>query len=320
MGGCFSIAHAEPLGCLIEPDLVAEVGTPMLGVIDQLPIERGDAVRAGQVLAQLSSGVERAYMAVAESRARAEAEVKSAEASASLAQRKLVRARYLVQQKFMSEQALEQAQAESSVAELAATQAREARDVAVRELELSTAQLNQRTIRSPFDGVVIERYRSVGERVDREAIAKVAKVDPLRVEVIVPAAQFGTVSAGQQFQVRPQLAQFEPQLATVTVVDRVIDPASNSFRVRLSMPNPAQAVPAGLRCQVDFNASATAPKNAGASRSSLNPAPPVVPAAYKHKPLPQPTKPARTSRLGPGPLVSEPQFALRHHGAPLRSS
>ena len=40
--------------------------------------------------------------------------------------------------------------------------------------------------------------------------------------------------------------------AEVTVVDRVADPASGTFRVRLTMPNPDYAVPSGLNCSIEF--------------------------------------------------------------------
>ena len=40
--------------------------------------------------------------------------------------------------------------------------------------------------------------------------------------------------------------------ATVAIVDRVIDPASNTFGVRLKLPNPDYRLPSGLQCQVRF--------------------------------------------------------------------
>jgi hypothetical protein len=42
--------------------------------------------------------------------------------------------------------------------------------------------------------------------------------------------------------------------ATVTVVDRVFDAASGTIGVRLEVPNPQYALPAGLKCQVRFPA------------------------------------------------------------------
>ena len=38
----------------------------------------------------------------------------------------------------------------------------------------------------------------------------------------------------------------------VIVVDRVLDAASNTFGVRIELPNSALALPAGLRCKVRF--------------------------------------------------------------------
>jgi RND family efflux transporter MFP subunit len=259
-------AQAEPLGCLIEPDRVADVGSASVGVLEEVKVERGDFVVAGQVLARLSTGVERASVAVAESRARADAEVKAAEAAADLARNKLERARDLIKAKFISSQALEQAQAEARVADQRAQQARDARDVAQREFQLSTAQLGQRFIRAPFEGIVVERYRTAGERIEREPVVKIARIDPLRIEAIAPAALFGTIQSGQVGRVSPQLQQFGTLSATVTVVDRVVDAASNSFRVRLTMPNPEHRIPSGLRCSVDFSARPAAAPPAAAVR------------------------------------------------------
>jgi multidrug efflux pump subunit AcrA (membrane-fusion protein) len=63
--------------------------------------------------------------------------------------------------------------------------------------------------------------------------------------------------------------------ATITLVDKVIDAASNTFRVRLQLSNPGQALPAGLRCKIDFSngadaaatASTTPPAGAGLPRN-----------------------------------------------------
>ena len=66
--------------------------------------------------------------------------------------------------------------------------------------------------------------------------------------------------------VLPELAGVSAVSARVTHVDRVIDVASNTFRVRLSLPNPGQALPAGARCKVQLPSAMPAPE------SSTNPA------------------------------------------------
>jgi hypothetical protein len=50
----------------------------------------------------------------------------------------------------------------------------------------------------------------------------------------------------------PELIRYGEQTATVTIVDKVIDPASSTFGVRLELPNGDQQMPSGLKCLVRF--------------------------------------------------------------------
>ena len=93
---------------------------------------------------------------------------------------------------------------------------------------------------------------SAGERVENRPILKVAQIDPLRVEVVLPATQYGRVQTGMSARVVPELPGASPVTATVTIVDRIIDPASNTFRARLTLPNRGNALPSGVRCKVEF--------------------------------------------------------------------
>ena len=82
-------------------------------------------------------------------------------------------------------------------------------------------------------------------------MVRIAVIDPLRVELLVPTALFGSLAKGDQIAVMPELPGAESVTATVQQVDKVFDAASNSFRVRLSLPNPGNKLPAGLRCKAD---------------------------------------------------------------------
>jgi RND family efflux transporter MFP subunit len=301
-----SACHADSIGCLIEPDRVADVGANVMGVIEKVKVERGDMVTAGQVLARLSAQVERASVSVAQARAMADAEYKQAVAANVLAQRKLARTQDLLKQNYVSGQALDQAEAEARVAEQRVAQARESQGVSKMEFQLSAAQLNQREVRSPFDGMVLERYRTEGERIEREPVVRVARVDPLRVETIVPAALFGSIQSGQLVIVKTDLLLFPSLSARVVLVDRVIDPASNSFRVRLTLPNPNNHIPAGLRCKVDFASAAVKamPPAAGAPAAT----PPIAPLVPLVPLVPTtPVAPAALRGLPPGPSAAKPQ-------------
>lgn len=266
---------AASLGCLIEPDKVAEVGSPLVGVIEALHVERGDRVAKGQAIAVLRADIERAQVSVAQSRAEAEADIQAAQASVDFNRQRAVRAEDLFQKKFISQQALDQARTEADLADQKLAQAREQRRLSQRELSLASAQLAQRTIRSPIDGVIAERYLSPGERIEDKPLVRVARVDPLKVQVVVPSASYGRIAVGENAVVMPELPDTGPRQARVSLVDKVIDGASNTFRVYLELPNPDLRLPAGLRCKVDFALDKPAslvsaqPPGAGPSRPVL---------------------------------------------------
>jgi RND family efflux transporter MFP subunit len=266
--------RAEALACLIQPNQEADIGSQVIGVLDRVMVERGDFVTKGQPVAQLSSDVERAHLATAKLRAEASADLQAAASNREFTRKKKLRTEDLYKKNFVSQQASDQAATEDQVADMKLKQAQEQQRVALQEYALAQAQLSQRTIRSPLTGVVVERYMSDGERMEQKPVVKVATIDPLRVEVIVPAAYFSKIKTGMSATVKPEVSEAEPRGAKVTVVDRVIDAASNSFRVRLELPNPNYQLPPGLRCKVDFDlpapaADATKPK----ARAALAAAP-----------------------------------------------
>jgi RND family efflux transporter MFP subunit len=261
----------QPLGCLIEPFSVSDVGSPVVGVIEQVHVERGDRVRAGQPLVTLRADVERSSVNVAQGRAQAQGELRAAEANAELARQKLARATDLARQEFISLQALEQARAEALVAENRLVQAREQRDIYAREHELARAQLGLRTIRSPSSGVVADRFMSVGERVEEKPMFRIAVIDPLRVEVVMPASLYPLVSRGTELRITPDFPGAQPRVARVVLVDKVIEGASNTFRARLSLPNAGNRLPAGLRCKAELPQVDAASTPRSPSRAPLAP-------------------------------------------------
>jgi membrane fusion protein, heavy metal efflux system len=237
---------------MIQPSQIVPVGTAVPGVVESVSVERGDTVTRGQVLLQLRAGVERASLAVARERATQMGETVVAKGTQELAQRELERANELYAQNFVSKTYLDKQQAEAKVAGGRTDQAGERRKLSTREVDLAQAQLEQRTIRAPISGVVVERLAAPGEYVEQKPVLRIATIDPLRVDVLVPAAAFGQVEVGQTATVAPELFNRSTHNATVKTVDRLIDAASNTFRVRLELPNPNGALPAGLRCKVDL--------------------------------------------------------------------
>ncbi len=257
------------LACLIVPDRVAELGSPVIGVVDEVLVERGDSVRKGQLLARLRADVERANSSVVRARADSEAELRGAVAGSELAQQKLDRARSLAAQNFVSAQAVEQAEAEYRVARERMLQAREQLGTSAREVSSAHAQLAQRLLRAPFDGVITERYVNPGERVEDKPMLKLAVISRLKVEVVASTSLFGSLQVGQELSVQPELGGAAARSARIAQIDRVLEPASNTFRLRLDLPNDDGSLPAGLRCK----ATLAPPPARGAVRSDLELAP-----------------------------------------------
>ena len=214
--------------CLLEPRVVINVGSPVDGVIQEVAVDRGDRVTAGQVVARLESGVEAASVEVR--KARAEFGARKAERNVELFNRQLI-----------SAQEKDELDTEQRMTEL--------------ELKRDLEALKLRTVVSPINGVVVERYLAPGElvRQDKVKIMKLAQIDPLNVEVVVPSQWYGSVKPGMSGEVALAAPLKGMYRARVTVVDPVIDAASGTFGVRLELPNPGGKIPSGIKCRVRFN-------------------------------------------------------------------
>ncbi len=215
----------DDMDCLVEPHIVTSVGSPVEGTLAEVLVDRGSLVSRGQVVARLNSKVE-------------EATVNLKAAQEDFGKRKVDRNEELYKKQLISANEKDELETQTRIAGL--------------ELQQQRQVLEQRTIRSPLNGVVVERMLSPGERVGDGKIVKIAQIDPLNVEVVAPVEMFGRVKPGMAGEVR-----FQPLLqgtfkATVTVVDRVVDAASGTFGVRLRLPNPNSTVPAGIKCSVRF--------------------------------------------------------------------
>ena len=285
------------MGCLIGPEAVADIGTAVTGVVASVSVDRGDSVRSGQVLVQLESEVEKSNFEAARSRATQDTDIRAAESNLALAQQRHARAVGLVKEGFASPQTLEQAKTERDVAEQKLLQAQAQKVINHHEWSLVKAQLGLRTLKSPFNGVVVERFVSPGERAEDKPLLRLAMLDPLRVELVMPASRWGSVAPGDAVALSPELPQASTVLARVTHIDKMIDAASNTFRVRLSLPNPGNRLPAGARCRVEgaaaHQAAAPLPATVPANAPANAPATPVQPVAWPSRTgatraLPQP--------------------------------
>lgn len=249
-------AQAAEYDCLIEAYETVDVRSPVEAQIAAIPVRRGDLVNKGQVIVQMESAAERAGLDLARARAAAQGELKAAEARLDLAGKKYERAQQLHKQNFISATARDEAEAEFRLASEQVRQATEAKELAELEAKRSYELVALRTLRSPFTGIVIDRFQSPGEIATtniNQPIMKLARIDPLHVEVVLPVSSYGGVKIGMKGSVVPEKPLQGSYSARVKVVDRIVDAASGTFGVRLELPNPKGAIPAGVKCRVRFD-------------------------------------------------------------------
>jgi RND family efflux transporter MFP subunit len=245
-------AVENDLDCLVEPRWTVVVSAPESAVVDSVLVDRGDLVEKGQVIAMLESSVEEATVASARARAEAVANIRASEARLSYETLRNDRAQQLLEQGVVSDTEEDESEAARLVAEADVLLAQENKDLAGLELRRAIALLERRTIRSPIDGVVVHRILSPGEYADPLDLLELAQIDPLLVEAFAPVSLLGQISLGDKGRVSMEEPVGGVHEAVVVVVDRVVDAASGTFRVRLELPNPDHALPAGLKCRVRF--------------------------------------------------------------------
>ena len=253
-GGAGSVGGGSLAGldCIIEPSRKVAIRSPVIGRIESIEVDRADLVAEGELLVRLESRVEEAAVEIASARATMSSTLRSKEARRELGTRRKVRAEQLYEDRALSLDLRDEVITEAKVAGLQFEEAKDQLRLARLERDQAEAVLARRHIKSPISGVVTERLMTSGEVVDEEVILRIAQIDPLSVEVILPATRFGTIDVGSKVAVTPEIPGDEVHVASVAVVDRVIDAASGTFGIRLDLPNPDLAIPGGLHCEVEF--------------------------------------------------------------------
>jgi RND family efflux transporter MFP subunit len=226
LAGSPVLAESVPeIDCLIEPNMMIELSSPVSGVLDEILVDRSDVVEEGQIVATLKSDVE-------------QVKLKAGMENLNLSKVEQRRSLELYRDGVITLSEKEQADHEAKLNKL--------------EVEHAQANLELRKIRSPIDGVVADRYLMPGEFIEDKPILKLAQLNPLRVEVVAPVTYFGRIKTGVHAQIKTEYGSFENLVAKVVVVDKVVDAASGTFGIRLELQNEDNQVPGGLKCTARF--------------------------------------------------------------------
>ena len=247
-------AAQEPVhDCVIEPFMVVEVGSAVEGIIVEIDAQRGAQVKKGDVIARLDASVEEETMRIAEAIAKSTIDIEVAVARRDLVLKEVERARQLAKRKVGTQSDLDIAEAELKTAELEVLRAEENHRMNQMERDRAAATYERRVVRSPIDGILLRRLIGPGEFIHSQAqVAQIANVDPLHVDVFLPTSLYNEVRVGQMATVRPNEPIGGVYEAEIKAIDQVFDAASDTFGVRLELPNPDHSLPGGVDCSLSL--------------------------------------------------------------------
>ena len=218
----------------LTPAREATVRAQVGGSIVALPIDRGQPVRQGQVIAQLSSrDLDEAFSS-------AQAAVRSAETALTVAQSEAQRTEALVKGGALAPRDLEQARnaVANAEAQLAAAKARE---------KAVWQQKDDTVIRAPFGGIVSERAANIGDVVAPGApIATIIDPSSLRLEALVPSDQIAQVVPGAQVRFNIRGLPGQTVIGEVERISPTADPVTRQVPLFVSLPNVDGKLIAGL--------------------------------------------------------------------------
>lgn len=199
LDGLPSQAAEEILDAYTEPYQVIRLAAPEAGLLQKLLIRPGEAIQAGQVVAELDSTVLAAELAAAKTRAAANGRRRGAAARSALRKSRLEKIRLLYAEQSAAPEELQRGEADVAIADANLQTAAEEEDIAASQVVTIAAQLERRRIRSPIDGIVATLHKEPGEFVNATApeVATIVRLDVLKVKLHLPQSIAAKLHCGQ---------------------------------------------------------------------------------------------------------------------------
>lgn len=227
------------------------VAATEIGRLDQVSVEIGDRVKAGDVIAKLEDGLQKEAVATAQWRAQMRGETNAARAETALMKIKLDQLQTLENQRITRPDELKRAIADWEIAksrELAATEQDQLRTL---ELSRYQLQLERRKVLAPMDGVVAELFHAPGEYITPAdpAVIRLVVLDQLYGVFNVPVDEMGKV------QLQDRVAVFLMSVSksvtgTVASIAPDIDGESGTVKVKVLLDNHDGQLRSGDRCRM----------------------------------------------------------------------
>ena len=233
----------------LNPVVLVSVGTQVSGTVKKLYVDFNDQVKQGQPLLELDDAL------VSAAERQSAANVASAQASLELAQANEARMNALFAQEYVSRQEYDQARQglKAGQAQLALARAQNDRD---------RANLNFTIIRSPVDGVVVDRVVDLGQTVaasfQTPVLIKIAQdLSEMRIDTSFAEADIGNLREGQK--ARFTVDAFPNRSFNGEVQQIRLNPTNQqnvvTYNVRVSVANKDQALLPGMTAYVSIGVS-----------------------------------------------------------------
>ena len=230
----------------LNPVVLVSVGTQVSGTVRKLYVDFNDKVKQGQPLLELDDAL------VSAAERQSAANVVSAQASLELAQANEARMKALFAQEYVSRQEYDQARQalKSAQAQVALARAQNDRD---------RANLNFTVIRSPVDGVVVDRVVDLGQTVaasfQTPVLIKIAQdLSEMRIDTAFAEADIGNIREGQK--ARFTVDAFPNKNFTGEVQQIRLNPTNTqnvvTYNVRINVANPDQVLLPGMTAYVNI--------------------------------------------------------------------
>lgn len=251
------ITNGDETGPVIgvtEPQEQIELSFPESGVIRALDIEEGDPVSEDQILAQLDCRVLESQLAIARIRSDSPAGVQSATATVDMRKQRLDQLEKLAASQNANADELARARAEHEIARADLQLAHEAVAEHRLEAEQIEAQIEQRTLRAPFDGIVVRIHQEKAASVSPNTgpVITLVKLDQLELVVHLDHRQLDGLTTGQTVEVSA-VDREVTGTGKIAYISPVVDPSSGTSRLRISLPNEEGRHRSGVKYRVEFS-------------------------------------------------------------------
>ena len=205
----------------------ADLGAKVSGHVEELLVDIGDQVSAGQVLARI------AVPEMTENRNAIMADVSALE-SAYRREAELVE--------------------RGSITERAAEETKNRLDAALARQHEAEAQMEYATIQAPFDGIVTQRtidpgdmvYEATSPKGSDQPLLKVAQVDVIRVKTYLPEHETVWADIGDPATITFDALPGQVFSGQVARSSRSLDPSTRTMQVEIDLANPDGRILPGL--------------------------------------------------------------------------